>query len=251
MSFTSQTLYKGVVSALSVESRVGENLTQKMHEERKANYDEEKEDGTISGYSNAYRFLDNGLNSEGFENWVIELLSLTGKDRKDSEGAGVEKGRVHLENPFICKSTWRGYDFDLGSENEGASRALSEHYRQDTLKDDFSIGWSEEQIGDVFKILSMGLPDETVKREDRSNGTNQYEFQMNKEDFRLVYEVLETEVFPTSKIVEDELEKHINDISIDEYMENFPYAHTDHIMTQLGIRDNTIHTAREEYFTNL
>jgi len=222
-----------------------------MHEERESQYNDDKENETVSGYSNAYKFLDNGLNSEGFENWVIDLLSLTGKDRRDSNGAGVEKGRVHLEDPFVCKGTWRGYDFDSESENSGASAALNEHYRQETLNEDFSDGWSEGKIGDVFKILDMGLPDETVKRDDSRNSTNKYIFQINEKDFRIVYDVLDTEVFPSSKLVEEELDKYITSVTVDEYIENFPYAHTDHVMNQISVRDQMVHTARQEYFTNL
>lgn len=240
---------------LSLKSTVNKNLSHKLRQDRIADYDEDSDDKTFPDFRSTYRFLENALDGNGFENWVMETLSLSGQDRTGPKETGVEKGRIKLENPFICKPEWRSYDLVLDTDSLGATERLRQNYRNyqnlDEEDDDFSEGWNTREIGDLFKVLSIGLPGEKAERSIVKTDSYKYEFQLNERDFKAVHKFLESEIFPSLDTVEEKIGYNLEEVNVDTYMENFPHAHTDHVEDQLDAETHEVKKMRKNYFTSL
>jgi len=205
-----------------------------------------RRDQVLNGYSDevigfklAYGFLDNGLTEDGSESWVLDFLSRSSEDYSDS--SGVEEGRVKLEDPFLILSDFRSCDFVDG--------ALSTHYQIDS-GDDKGLGdyYSNNQFGIVFNTFNAIYNDDVWRctNSDRST-TNKYSLNVSMDDFRELYDSLERVVFPSDDLVRDELGFSVSDVSLEDHVEAFPYAHNEHVASQIDIAKDRVISERKDY----
>lgn len=202
------------------------------------------------GYSAAYSFLDSAFSEEeSFEEWVIDLLSLTGVDRED----GVEKGRIYLNDDFfLTKSVWRSYDFDDSDLEKGDTRVLKEYYESETGRTDFADDTTKYNMMDFLSVVSTAFDKNSDKVEnyDESNSPNRYSFEISKEDIHLIYDCLDEVFFPDSDQVEEETGFNIDEMADQEilniHVENFPYADNKYVSEQLDIDSDEVSEKRKE-----
>jgi hypothetical protein len=209
------------------------------------------ESDSPNGYISAYNFLDDAFNEDGFESWIVEKLSLSGRDRED----GVEEGRILFdEDYFLTKNVWRCYDLDNDNLKKGDSKALKNNYEAETGNKDYSGGRSFGELNNFLKVLADAFDEnsEAVERKQKKNSANQFEFNIEKDQIRGIYECLDKVFFPGKEQVENELELSINEIKkhnmIDEYLRVFPYANNKHVSSQTGQHLEKLGKKKKEFF---